>query len=100
MVGASLLTTIRVQTFLRKLLKSNRLETPDFAVTIMAGEQRGSMSQGETIAAIATASGAGGIGIVRVSGTGAHAMARTLLARAPRARHAHYCALGRRRRPA
>ena len=92
MVGASLLTTIRVQTFLRKLLKSNRLETPDFAVTIMAGEQRGSMSQGETIAAIATASGAGGIGIVRVSGARAHAMARTLLARAPRARHAHFCA--------
>ncbi|ATD66465.1 tRNA uridine-5-carboxymethylaminomethyl(34) synthesis GTPase MnmE [Luteimonas chenhongjianii] len=45
----------------------------------------------ETIAAIATAPGAGGVGIVRLSGPAALAIARTISARrALRARHAHY----------
>ena len=48
------------------------------------------MSRADTIAAIATAPGAGGIGVVRVSGDAAAGIARTLLGRAPRARHAHF----------
>lgn len=45
----------------------------------------------ETIAAIATAPGAGGVGIVRLSGPTALAIARTLCARRSlRARHAHH----------
>jgi tRNA modification GTPase len=46
----------------------------------------------DTIAAIATAPGAGGIGVLRVSGANATAIATTLLGRAPQPRHAHYCA--------
>ncbi|RYD16135.1 MAG: tRNA uridine-5-carboxymethylaminomethyl(34) synthesis GTPase MnmE [Lysobacteraceae bacterium] len=46
----------------------------------------------DTIAAVATAPGAGGVGIVRVSGPRASSIARALLARTPRARHAHYAA--------
>lgn len=46
----------------------------------------------ETIAAIATAPGSGGIGILRISGAAAVEIATTLLGRTPRARHAHYCA--------
>ena len=46
----------------------------------------------DTIAAVATAPGIGGVGVVRVSGAGAGAIARRLLGRAPRARHAHYTA--------
>jgi tRNA modification GTPase len=46
----------------------------------------------ETIAAVATATGAGGIGVLRVSGAGATAIAQTLLGRLPQPRHAHYCA--------
>lgn len=45
----------------------------------------------ETIAAIATAAGAGGIGIIRLSGSAAPAIARTLLGKNPRPRQAHYC---------
>ena len=48
------------------------------------------MTDRDTIAAIATAPGAGGIGIVRVSGPACRAIAGTLLGRAPRPRHAHY----------
>jgi len=44
----------------------------------------------DTIAAIATAAGAGGIGVVRVSGPLALPIAETLLGRPPQARHAHY----------
>lgn len=44
----------------------------------------------ETIAAIATAPGRGGIGVVRVSGPRAKAVAITLSGREPTARHAHY----------
>jgi tRNA modification GTPase len=48
------------------------------------------MQQRETIAAIATAAGAAGVGIVRLSGAGCRAVATTLLGRPPEARHAHY----------
>jgi tRNA modification GTPase len=44
----------------------------------------------ETIAAVATAPGRGGVGIVRVSGTQARRMAVALFGREPRPRHAHY----------
>jgi len=44
----------------------------------------------ETIAAVATAPGRGGIGVVRVSGPRAKALAITLSGREPIARHAHY----------
>lgn len=44
----------------------------------------------ETIAAIATAPGRGGVGIVRVSGPRAKALAITLSGREPTPRHAHY----------
>ena len=49
-------------------------------------------AQGDTIAAIATAAGAGGIGIVRLSGRDAHVIAIRLLGRKPKPRHAHFCA--------
>ncbi len=49
-------------------------------------------AQADTIAAVATAPGAGGVGIVRVSGPRASAIAKALLGRMPRARHAHYAA--------
>ncbi len=48
-------------------------------------------AQGETIAAIATGAGAGGIGIVRLSGRNAREIATTLLGRKPQPRYAHYC---------
>jgi len=48
------------------------------------------MTQRDTIAAIATAAGAAGVGIVRVSGPGCRAIAATLLGRPPEPRHAHY----------
>ncbi|MCF7200696.1 tRNA uridine-5-carboxymethylaminomethyl(34) synthesis GTPase MnmE [Pseudomonas oligotrophica] len=44
----------------------------------------------ETIAAVATAPGRGGVGIVRVSGPRAKALAITLTGREPLPRHAHY----------
>ncbi|MCX7557522.1 tRNA uridine-5-carboxymethylaminomethyl(34) synthesis GTPase MnmE [Xanthomonadaceae bacterium JHOS43] len=44
----------------------------------------------DTIAAIATPPGAGGIGVIRVSGPRAPDIARAFLGRAPRPRHAHY----------
>ena len=47
----------------------------------------------DTIAAVATAPGAGGIGIVRLSGADAAAIARTLASIEPQPRHAHYAAL-------
>lgn len=43
-----------------------------------------------TIAAIATATGAGGIGIVRLSGPASRAIAETLCSRVLRKRHAHH----------
>jgi tRNA modification GTPase len=46
----------------------------------------------DTIAAVATAPGAGGVGVLRVAGPLAASMATRMLGRAPRARHAHYCA--------
>jgi len=44
----------------------------------------------DTIAAIATAQGYGGVGIVRLSGPRAHAIAVTLRGNEPLPRHAHY----------
>ncbi len=44
----------------------------------------------DTIAAVATATGRGGVGIIRVSGPRAHAMAITLGGREPKPRYAHY----------
>lgn len=51
------------------------------------------MTPRATIAAIATAPGAGGIGIVRLSGTGARQIAQTLCALELQPRHAHYAML-------
>ncbi|MDT8406363.1 MAG: tRNA uridine-5-carboxymethylaminomethyl(34) synthesis GTPase MnmE [Methylococcales bacterium] len=45
----------------------------------------------ETIAAIATPPGAGGIGIVRLSGAGAKSLAETLSQQKLTPRHAHFC---------
>jgi tRNA modification GTPase len=50
------------------------------------------MSSADTIAAIASAPGAAGVGVVRVSGPAAPAIAAALLGRAPRPRHAHFAA--------
>ena len=50
------------------------------------------MTQRDSIAAVATAPGRGGIGIVRVSGPAVRQMAKTLLGHLPRPRHAVYCA--------
>ncbi|MGZ8256137.1 MAG: tRNA uridine-5-carboxymethylaminomethyl(34) synthesis GTPase MnmE [Gallionella sp.] len=45
----------------------------------------------DTIAAIATAAGQGGVGIIRISGRSASALAIALLGKLPPARYAHYC---------
>lgn len=45
----------------------------------------------DTIAAIATATGRGGVGIVRISGTKARQVAESLLSINIQPRHAHYC---------
>jgi tRNA modification GTPase len=46
----------------------------------------------DTIAAVATAAGAGGIGVIRISGPDAAAIARQLSGIEPAPRHAHYVA--------
>ena len=46
------------------------------------------MSQSDTVAAIATAPGRGGVGVIRVSGSGAEGVAKALLGRLPRPRYA------------
>ena len=48
------------------------------------------MQDHDTIAAIATAAGAGGVGVVRISGAGARAIAETVCAITLKPRHAHY----------
>jgi tRNA modification GTPase len=48
------------------------------------------MIQTDTIAAIATAAGAGGIGVVRLSGPRAKAISETICSRRLKPRHAHY----------
>ena len=48
------------------------------------------VSASDTIAAVATPPGIGGIGIVRVSGPGVRALAQALLRRVPTPRHATY----------
>lgn len=45
----------------------------------------------DTIAAVATAPGRGGVGIIRISGTASLAIAERLLGFKPTPRHAHYC---------
>ncbi len=51
------------------------------------------MSATDTIAAVATAPGAAGVGVVRVSGPAATAIAEQLLGRTPTPRHAHFVRL-------
>lgn len=48
------------------------------------------MASVDTIVAVATAAGSGGIGIIRVSGGDAARIATILLGKRPRPRHAHY----------
>jgi tRNA modification GTPase len=50
------------------------------------------MTPRDTIAAVATPRGEGGVGVIRVSGVACAPIARTLLGRDPAPRHAHYCA--------
>jgi tRNA modification GTPase len=50
------------------------------------------MTARDTIAAVATPPGAGGVGVIRVSGASSAAIARQLLRRDPEPRHAYYCA--------
>lgn len=50
------------------------------------------MSARDTIAAVATPPGAGGVGVLRVSGPAVPALAHDLLGRTPRPRHAHLAA--------
>jgi tRNA modification GTPase len=50
------------------------------------------MTARDTIAAVATPPGAGGVGVIRVSGAQSASMARRLLGRDPEPRHAYYCA--------
>ncbi|WP_445147547.1 tRNA uridine-5-carboxymethylaminomethyl(34) synthesis GTPase MnmE [Dyella sp. Tek66A03] len=50
------------------------------------------MTTTDTIAAIASAPGAAGVGVLRVSGPTAPAIARTLLGRDPQPRYAHFAA--------
>nr|WP_266180098.1 tRNA uridine-5-carboxymethylaminomethyl(34) synthesis GTPase MnmE [Dyella humicola] len=50
------------------------------------------MTTTDTIAAIASAPGAAGVGVLRVSGPAVPAIAETLLGRAPQPRHAHFAA--------
>ncbi len=47
-------------------------------------------SNTDTIAAIATASGRGGVGIIRISGPKAKSLAETILGHLPKPRYAHY----------
>lgn len=48
------------------------------------------MQHHDTIAAIATAAGAGGVGVVRISGPHAHMIAETICTKSLIPRHAHY----------
>jgi tRNA modification GTPase len=48
------------------------------------------MQSQDTIAAVATAAGAGGVGVVRMSGPHAHSIANTICAKSLKPRHAHY----------
>lgn len=50
------------------------------------------MTPRDTIAAVATPGGEGGVGVIRVSGAASAAIAKTLLRRDPEPRHAYYCA--------
>ena len=64
---------------------------PDWGVLLSVAQKGGRMIPArDTIAAVATAPGRGGVGIVRVSGPRARAIAITLSGREPTPRHAHY----------
>jgi tRNA modification GTPase len=54
------------------------------------GESQALRASGETIAAVATPPGRGGIGIVRVSGKGVRAVAEQLMGAVPQPRHAAF----------
>ena len=49
------------------------------------------LAAGDTIAAIATPPGNGGVGIIRISGPAAQAIAQQLSHKIPKPRYAHYC---------
>lgn len=49
------------------------------------------MNTGDTIAAIATPPGNGGVGVIRISGPAASGMARQILGKPPTPRFAHFC---------
>jgi tRNA modification GTPase len=51
------------------------------------------MSSQDTIAAIATAPGQGGIGVIRLSGEHALSIAQALVGKSLESRHAHYCSV-------
>jgi tRNA modification GTPase len=50
------------------------------------------MTSRDTIAAVATPRGEGGVGVIRISGAASASIARALLGRDPAPRYAHYCA--------
>ena len=56
----------------------------------MTARNHTAMTSTDTICAIATAAGAGGVGVVRLSGPQSKAIAETLCGRALTPRHAHY----------
>ena len=49
------------------------------------------LSECDTVAAVATPPGIGGVGIVRISGPAAPEIARAILGHLPKARYAHFC---------
>ncbi|PKM02840.1 MAG: tRNA uridine-5-carboxymethylaminomethyl(34) synthesis GTPase MnmE, partial [Gammaproteobacteria bacterium HGW-Gammaproteobacteria-7] len=53
-------------------------------------DQAAGTPDGDTIVAVATGTANAGIGIVRVSGPAAAAIAKRLLGTSPKARHAHF----------
>src|SRR5690606_25595483 len=60
----------------------------DAGVLVYGGHMKAEAA--ETIAAIATAPGSGGIGVVRVSGDGSRQIAEAILGHCPAPRHAAY----------
>lgn len=62
----------------------------DFTKTNKAHAKSELSAQTDTIAAIATATGSGGIGVVRISGTQCHSIAQAILGQCPQPRYAAY----------
>src|SRR5688572_23652951 len=71
-------------------LRPDRTTYPCGAVSWRFSSKGSTMSQPETIAAIATAPGAGGVGIVRLSGARSHAIAQAVAGLSLAPRHARY----------